>query len=71
MSGRHIGELEVLVHLFLTLTLDGVKWLVSRPDRFDPGQNPDTHCIGGRVNPRTGLDDMQMKISQFEPRTMQ
>ena len=51
----------------LTSTLDGGKWLVSRADRFVPGQNPGTYCVGGRVKPITGLDDFQMKIFHSNP----
>ena len=64
---RHIGELEVSIHLFLTSILDGVEWPISRPDRFAPGQKPDTHCVGDRVNPVTGLGDLQLKISHLNP----
>ena len=67
MPGRYMGEVEVLIHSFLTSTLVVGEWLISRPDRFGPGQNPGTHCVGCRVNPRTGLDDLQMKISHSNP----
>jgi hypothetical protein len=37
------------------------RWVVSfRPFRFTPGEKaPGTHCIGGWVDPRAGLDDME------------
>jgi hypothetical protein len=30
---------------------------VPRPGRFTPGERPGTHCIGGWVGPRTGMDE--------------
>jgi len=42
--------MEVYIHAFLTLALDGGGWLASRPGHFTPG----THWIGGWVEPRTG-----------------
>jgi hypothetical protein len=43
---------------FTTLALDGGKWSASRPGRaFTPGERtPGTHCTGGWVGPRAGLD---------------
>jgi hypothetical protein len=36
------------------------KWSASRPCRFTPGEKaPGTHWIGGWVDPRVGLDDME------------
>ena len=67
MPGRHIVEMELLVHSFLTSTLDGVEWLISRPDRFAPGQNSGTNCVRARVNPTTGLGDLQTKTSRSNP----
>jgi hypothetical protein len=47
---------------FLTSALDGGEWSASRPGRFTPGEKiPGTHSIGGRVGPRTGLDDVQRR----------
>jgi hypothetical protein len=40
---------------FLTSALVGGEWSTSRPGRFTPG----THWIGGWVDPRAGLDDME------------
>ena len=31
-------------------------WLTPRPGRFTPEKRPGTHCIGGWVDPTTGLD---------------
>jgi hypothetical protein len=44
----------------LTSALVGGEWSASRPCRFTPG----TRFIGGWVDPRAGLDDME-KI--FDP----
>jgi hypothetical protein len=43
---------------FLTSALDGGEWSASRPGRaFTPGERtPGTHCTGGWVGPRAGLD---------------
>jgi hypothetical protein len=38
--------------LSLTSALDVIGWSTPRPGRFTPG----THCIGGWVGPRGGLD---------------
>jgi hypothetical protein len=41
----------------LTSALDGGEWSVSRPGRFTPRERtPCTHCNGGWVGPRAGLD---------------
>ena len=34
----------------------GGGWSTPRPGRFTPGKDPDTHCIGGWVGSRAGLD---------------
>jgi hypothetical protein len=49
------GGLDVWTHLFLTSALAGGEWLASRLGRFTPG----THWIGGWVDLRAGLDDME------------
>jgi hypothetical protein len=43
---------------FSTSALDGGEWSASRPGRaFTPGERtPCTHCTGGWVGPRAGLD---------------
>jgi len=40
--------LEVQLHTFLTLALDGSKWAVSRPGE----RAPSTYWIGGWMDPR-------------------
>jgi hypothetical protein len=52
---------DVQIHIFLTSALVG-QWSASRPCRFTPGERiPGTHWIGGRVDLRAGLDDMEKK----------
>jgi len=36
-KGRRIGGVEVYLHAFLTLALDGGEWSTSRNDRVTPG----------------------------------
>jgi hypothetical protein len=49
------GGVNVYTHLFLTLALVGGEWSASCPGRFTPC----THWIGGSMNPKAGLDDME------------
>jgi hypothetical protein len=44
---RHIVGIEVQLHSFFTITLDGGEWPISHPDNFTPGMNPGTHSVGG------------------------
>jgi hypothetical protein len=47
---------------FLTSALAGGEWSASRPVRFTPGERaPGTHWIGGWLDPRAGLDDMEKR----------
>jgi hypothetical protein len=56
------GGVEAYVHVFLTSALVGGVWSASRPGRFTSGERaPDTHWIGGWVDPRAGLDDKLKK----------
>jgi hypothetical protein len=51
------GVVDVQVHIFLTSALAGGAWSASRPCRFTPRERaPGTHCIGGYVGPKAGLD---------------
>jgi hypothetical protein len=51
---------DVKNHVFLTSALAGCEWSASRPGRFTPGERaPATHWIGGRVDPRAGLEDVE------------
>jgi hypothetical protein len=50
------------MHIFLTSALAGCEWSAPRPDRFTPGKEaPDIHWIGGWVDPRDGLDDVEKR----------
>jgi hypothetical protein len=49
------GEVDVQIHIFLTSALVGGKWSAWSPGRFIPG----THWIGGWVDPKAGLDEME------------
>jgi hypothetical protein len=49
--------MDAWLHIFLTLTLDGVEWSASRPRE----RAPSIHWIGGRVGPRVGLDDVERR----------
>ena len=42
--------------LSLTRKLDGVGSQRQAPAGLTPGKRPGTHCIGGWVGPRAGLD---------------
>ena len=42
--------------LSLTSALDGGGWLTHVPVALTPGKIPGTHCIGGWVGPKAGLD---------------
>jgi hypothetical protein len=54
------GTVDVWIHIFLTSALAIGEWSVSRPCHFTPGERtPGTHWIGGWVDPRAGLDDME------------
>jgi hypothetical protein len=56
------GGVDVLIHIFLTSTLVGGEWSASRPCNFTQGhRTPGTHCIGGWVGPRAGLDDVEKR----------
>jgi hypothetical protein len=56
------GRVDVQIHIFLTMTLAGDVWSASRPVRFTPGERaPGAHRIGGWVDPRAGLDDVEKR----------
>jgi hypothetical protein len=53
---------DVMIHIFVTSTLIGVEWSASRPCRFILGERtPGTHFIGGWVDPRVGVDDVEKR----------
>jgi hypothetical protein len=48
--------------VFLTSALVGGERSALRPSRFSPGERgPRTHWIGGWVDPRAGLDDVEKR----------
>jgi hypothetical protein len=54
------GGVDLQTQVFLTSKLVGGEWSTSRPGRFTPGERaPGTHWIGGWVDRRAGLDDME------------
>jgi hypothetical protein len=56
------GGVDVWIHIFLTSALAGGEWSASRLYRFTLGERaPGTHWIGGWVDPRAGLDDMEKR----------
>jgi hypothetical protein len=56
------GEVDVLSHIFFTSAVVGGEWSTSRPGRLTPAERaPGTHCIGGSVGPRAGLDDVEKR----------
>jgi hypothetical protein len=56
---------------FLISALAGGEWSASRPCRFTPGEGtPGTHWIGGWVDPRAGLDDVEKTLPGLELRPL-
>jgi hypothetical protein len=56
------GGAHVYIHIFLTSALVGGEWSPSRPGHLTPGERaPGTHWIGGWVNPRVGLKDLEKR----------
>jgi hypothetical protein len=59
---RAYGGVDVYIHIFLTSTLAGGEWSASRPGRFSLGARArGTHWIGGWVDPRADLDDVEKR----------
>jgi hypothetical protein len=56
------GGVDVSIHILLTSALAGGEWSALRPGRFTPGERaPAIHWIGGWVDPRAGLDDVEKR----------
>jgi hypothetical protein len=56
------GGVDVYIQIFLTSALVGGEWSASRPGRFTSGEiAPGTHWIGGWVDPKAGLDNMEKR----------
>jgi hypothetical protein len=54
------GGVDVQIHISLISAIYGGELSASRPGRFTLGErDPGIHCIGGWVDPRAGLDDME------------
>jgi hypothetical protein len=60
----------------MTLALDGGEWSASRPGHDLPPRKrtPGTHCTGGRLDPRAGLDTevrekVLLPLPESEPRS--
>jgi hypothetical protein len=51
------GGVDVYIHIFLTSAIIGREWSASRFDRFIPV----THRLGGWVDSRAGLDDVEKR----------
>jgi hypothetical protein len=69
------GGVDVEIHIFLTSALAGGECSASRPGRFTPGERaPGTHWMGGWVDPRAGLDDVEKRkfltLPGLEPRSL-
>jgi hypothetical protein len=63
------GGVNVSIHVFLTSALAAGEWSASRPGCFTPGEIvPRTHCMGGWVDPRAGLNDMEERKFLTPPR---
>jgi hypothetical protein len=55
------GGVDVWIHVFLTSALVG-DWSAARPGRFTPRERArGTHWIGGWVDSRAGLDDVEKR----------
>ena len=61
------------IALSLTSALDGVGGLRHAPAALLPRKRPSTHCVGGWVGPRAGLDGCgkSRRPPGFDPRTAQ
>jgi hypothetical protein len=50
--------------------IDGGEWSASRPGRFTTGEKfLSTHWLGGWVDPRAGLDDVEKILDPTGTRT--
>jgi hypothetical protein len=62
------GDVEVYVHVFLISAHDGCEWSTSRLTTFLSGKEPpDTHWMGGWVEPRAGMDVEMHLHTLFTP----
>jgi hypothetical protein len=49
----------------------GVDGQLHAPAALPPGKRPSTHCTGGLVGPRAGLEGAENLTLTFDPRTVQ
>jgi hypothetical protein len=66
---------EIYIEVFLTSAIVGGQLLASSSGRFIPGEGDhNTHWIGGWVDPRGGLDDVERRkfftLSDIEHRPL-
>ena len=61
------GGVEVQLYSFMTSALDGSGWSASRHGRLYPRERPGTHCTGGWVGLRAGLDRCRGELSYLAP----
>ena len=68
---RPIGGADV--HPFMTTALEEVRDQRHAPAALYPRERPGTHCTGGWVGPRAGLDrcGKSRLTPRFDPRTVQ
>jgi hypothetical protein len=56
------GGVDVYIHIFFNYALAGGEWSASRLGHFTPKERaPGTRWIGGCVDPKTGLDDVEKR----------
>jgi len=67
------GEQRCRSTLSLTSALDGLGGQRHAPAALPPGKRPGTHCIGGWMGPRAGLNGCGKfrPPPEFDPRTVQ
>jgi hypothetical protein len=64
------GGVDVYIHIFLTSALAGGEWSSSRPCRFIPVETaPGTYWLGGWVDPRASMDDVEIILHTTGTRT--
>jgi hypothetical protein len=55
----------------MTTALEGGEWSAARPGQPYPRERPGTHCTGGWVGPRVGLDGREnLAPPGFDPLTV-
>jgi hypothetical protein len=56
------GGVKIQIHIVLTSALVGGEWSASRSCHFTSGERATgTHWIGGWVDPRASLDDVEKR----------